>query len=221
MMLLAKHFPYQLSPKHPDSRRLRKIIGRAWVRKPSDLRCLQKTFCLCYIGIVGKCSHFLSKYCSSSRAVIAALWITRTSNNKDGKAFATAAIVLPRIVCINAVVALTRESDSPVSRPGTVGSRSIDRMDHTNITNTGRFTSGVAISPSGCALCTDDTSPVQGTAWNTSVSDAAASTSISLGSNCLHALHRHGIGVIGNAENIPSTHSNRSVSASDTRLHKQ
>ena len=41
---------------------------------------------------------------------------------------------------------------SPVSRPGTVASLSIARMDHTNMMNTGRLIRGVAISPSGCAL---------------------------------------------------------------------
>lgn len=150
----------------------------------------------------------------------------KNTNMQAGRAIATAAIILPGAIYTSAAVALTRERDSPVSRPGTVASRSIDRMDHTNITNTGRFTNGVAINPSGCALCTDDTAPVQETAWDSRVRVAAASTSRSLGPNCPHALHRHGILCYRPMQKtIPSLHLYSQASiclfALGTRLHKQ
>lgn len=47
---------------------------------------------------------------------------------------------------------MQNQKTSPVSKPGIVASRSMPRMDQTNMRNTGRLTSGVDISPSGWVL---------------------------------------------------------------------
>lgn len=135
-------------------------------------------------------------------------------------------MILPGTIYIRAAEALTRERDSPVSRPGTVASRSIDRMDHTNITNTGRFTNGVAINPSGCALCADDITPVQGTAWGTCFRVAVASTSRSLwGQTALMRSTDMAFVSSPMQKTIPSLHLYSQASiclfALGSRLHKQ